>query len=535
MATPSKRFCDLAATATEEDVNGSNYLPLSTPTIDKKVPANLFAKKSDIGLYPFIKSIFERGNINMSESSLAYQPSTSRARTKRDCPISLVEGDTLIANTNKRFYVAYSTDGNAPFVVKGWIKKFTAPSDIKVHLLLSNDTEETGDLNILTDGYYTTSTMSELNYCNVVKNYDDDVMKIPQALELEFNGLTGVSTNKIPCKAGMKFRFTLSKINWDYPTEVTDAQFIFVHRYYDADGVKTDNYNIHRNPTNNSLAVYYWECPENVESFDFFARGIEGESVGIKIDIVDNYWHDEPTQRNSRFKDIAHRGWTGNGTKENTLLAFQRAVLKGYEYVETDIQPTSDGVYVCYHNTTINDVATSSLTYEELNDLVGGDLLKFEDFVKFCSLSGIKPYIEIKNTSTISTEDASALHTLVKQYGILNDVSWIGTLEHLSRLRSLDTDESGARYGWVCGRSIDITNAATWMNDVAYHGRGFADVGISLMTDELYQLYITNNTELEFWTLNRDNVNLALKYPLATGLTTDNILAGRWVKKYVCG
>lgn len=46
MATPSKRFCDLAATATEADVNGSNYLPLSTPTIDKKVPANLFALAS---------------------------------------------------------------------------------------------------------------------------------------------------------------------------------------------------------------------------------------------------------------------------------------------------------------------------------------------------------------------------------------------------------------------------------------------------------------------------------------------------------
>ena len=49
---------------------------------------------------------------------------------------------------------------------------------------------------------------------------------------------------------------------------------------------------------------------------------------------------------------FAHRG----GAKrwpENTLLAFGNAAALGYRYIETDLQLTSDGHFVCFHDPTL--------------------------------------------------------------------------------------------------------------------------------------------------------------------------------------
>lgn len=48
---------------------------------------------------------------------------------------------------------------------------------------------------------------------------------------------------------------------------------------------------------------------------------------------------------------IAHRGFSGQYT-ENTLLAFEKAIEIGADYIETDIQQTADGKLVAFHDDT---------------------------------------------------------------------------------------------------------------------------------------------------------------------------------------
>lgn len=74
---------------------------------------------------------------------------------------------------------------------------------------------------------------------------------------------------------------------------------------------------------------------------------------------------------------FAHRGGAADGD-ENTAGAFERAVRMGYRYLETDVQATSDGVAVIFHDDDLRRLAgrpeqVSALHSRDLDSIrVGG-------------------------------------------------------------------------------------------------------------------------------------------------------------------
>ena len=78
---------------------------------------------------------------------------------------------------------------------------------------------------------------------------------------------------------------------------------------------------------------------------------------------------------------FAHRGGAYHPEiegLENTLAAFKHAVALGYDYLETDVHVTADGVLLAFHDSVLDRVtdqkgAISDLTFEEVRRaLVGG-------------------------------------------------------------------------------------------------------------------------------------------------------------------
>lgn len=78
---------------------------------------------------------------------------------------------------------------------------------------------------------------------------------------------------------------------------------------------------------------------------------------------------------------FAHRGGAYHPEiegLENTLAAFKHAVALGYDYLETDVHVTSDGVLLAFHDRVLDRVtdtqgAIAELTFEEVRQaLVGG-------------------------------------------------------------------------------------------------------------------------------------------------------------------
>ena len=122
----------------------------------------------------------------------------------------------------------------------------------------------------------------------------------------------------------------------------------------------------------------------------------------------------------------AHRGYSAVAP-ENTLPAFRLAGEYGFWGAECDTSPTSDGVWVIMHDSTVDRMTdgegdVSSLTYAQISALTvdaGSNVEEYPglkvptltEYLDVCKEYGLHPVIEIKGSAKVS--DMESLATLL--------------------------------------------------------------------------------------------------------------------------
>ncbi len=238
----------------------------------------------------------------------------------------------------------------------------------------------------------------------------------------------------------------------------------------------------------------------------------------------------------SFVKGISHRGYFT--APENTLPAYKLSKKLGFDYVETDVSFTSDGVPVLLHDDTINRTSNGtgnigSLTLAQVksydfgswksSEYAGVEIPTFEEFISLCRKLSLHPYIEIKANGSYTQEQMGTLVSIVKKFSMSKNVTWISySAPYLSYIKQHDPK---ARLGLVANQytSNIISTTLNLRND---ENEVFVDADYSIITQSLVNDCITNDLPLEVWTINEAASILSLD-PYISGVTSDSLNAGK--------
>lgn len=235
---------------------------------------------------------------------------------------------------------------------------------------------------------------------------------------------------------------------------------------------------------------------------------------------------------NYAFMSIAHRGYNMSAP-ENTLPAFKMAREKGFSWVETDIQFTSDGVPVLIHDWTVDRTSDGTgkitdMTYAEASaldfgswkspDFAGTKILKLDEFLSFCRAVGLNAVLEFKANVPYTNLQLNTIFSLVHKYHMEDNVIWIPT-GYIS--------EVSAKYpngkicigvsGVITQQSVDQAISISTSNNTVY-----ILTPITQNTDESVALASSEDVPVIFWNIKSES-DIENANPWISGFITDGV------------
>jgi len=229
---------------------------------------------------------------------------------------------------------------------------------------------------------------------------------------------------------------------------------------------------------------------------------------------------------------FAHRGLCLGDTQENTLAAFEAALAAGATHIETDVQATSDGVSVLFHDDDLERIAgvkcdIAELTLEDLRRLnaATAQIPTLEEAL--AALPGARFNIDIKRANAITpTVQAIIAHgaadrVLVSSFSearrktALNELAAAGlrvaTSAGMTKILGLYLC---VRLGWLGGfkalsRGVDALQ-------IPYHQRG-----LNLTHPRLLNFASKCGVRIHYWVVNDAAKMHELVKLGASGIVTD--------------
>ncbi|GAB2622695.1 glycerophosphodiester phosphodiesterase family protein [Kocuria arenosa] len=251
-----------------------------------------------------------------------------------------------------------------------------------------------------------------------------------------------------------------------------------------------------------------------------------------------------PARRRHTPAALAHRGFCRDGA-ENTLDAFRAARDLGYEWIETDVNTTADGVVLSFHDETLDRVTggsgkVSSLTWAQISAerVAGaGRIPRFSDLLT--EFPELKFNVDVKDEASVA-----ALPVLLHELGAVDRVRVTSFSESrrrrtLRRIRELDgrtvptsSGKEGMRLllvcSWLGGPSWRLARraAARWIEPFdtvqiprRYRMRGGTEV--QLVTPRFLGFAHRHGIDVHVWTVNETAEMAELLELGVDGIVTD--------------
>ena len=235
-------------------------------------------------------------------------------------------------------------------------------------------------------------------------------------------------------------------------------------------------------------------------------------------------------------RGVNHRGWID--CPENTLPAYKESKRRGFVYVETDVEFTSDDVPVLLHDSTINRTARNAdgsslsetvniadITYDEALEydfgiykgaaFAGTKIPTLEQFVQLCRNIGLYPHIEIKSGFTAAQH--KKCFDIVAGYGMAKNVIWTSfDATALASIAALD------EYARLCYIVYSINSTAITTAKGLRTGKNDVYIGTNTYTPAELELAMADNFPISVWTINSKATIQALP-AMVSSVTSDNL------------
>ena len=480
------------------------YRPMQFEDVDKDLQ-QLQSRKVDIRKMSL-------GRLNIAGTGWTWWDETAatsgtEARINKDVSLVLKTGDeiSLTDFVNYKLNVGYTLDSGSTYSYTGNKNvKFVCPGNGQyVFQITSNDGTTTHTLEefkaVLS---IKSSEVNAISSFYMDSTVDDAVVRVGKlnyaSFTMEGNGVNWVYA-RIPAMAGKMLRLRHTTEPWAH-TSLTGAVKKMQLATYTSAGVGRDLIGFYISqsvPTTLDI-----EVPSDAVYIKIGFRADVGVSVAFEVEAIEM-----PVLKSRVLRSTNHRGYNFVAP-ENTLPAYILSAKMGFDCVETDIQKTSDGYYVCIHDETVDRTSdgtgrVSEMTLEQLKALdfgswrssyyAGTKIPTLEEFLECCHDNGLHPYIELK----AGFDELDKVAAAVKAYGMEKDVTFISYL--LSALAQMKTLSPYARLGWVL-TSFDADTVTSIQGLKNGANEAFANIQDSLYSSEIVDACIEGEIGLEIWT-----------------------------------
>jgi len=236
-------------------------------------------------------------------------------------------------------------------------------------------------------------------------------------------------------------------------------------------------------------------------------------------------------------KSVNHRGYSIEAP-ENTLPAYVLSKKMGFNFVETDVSFTSDGVAMLLHDATINRTSNgagtlSEMTYEQVRQYdfgswknakyAGTKIPTLDEFLNLCKAIMLHPYIELKPGGGYTQAQVESIVDAVNAHGLKGKVTYISFLSvYLGYVKDYDPE---ARLGYLKG-SVSDSDIITCKGLMTGKNEVFFDVSYDVLTQSVCGDFAAENIPIETWTVNSESIMLGLNN-YVSGITSDSLIAGK--------